>query len=123
MHPPSTSGAIFCRAVLTCLLNPKAYAFMLAVFPAFMLSATSADAATTALSTRALQLGSIIAATQVAVYGAVAVSAASARRWAGASPQAQRWTACTVGATLIVGALLTLALAWHNGLPTQTPSV
>src|ERR1700741_5033447 len=29
---------VFGRAMLTCLLNPKAYAFMLAVFPAFLRS-------------------------------------------------------------------------------------
>ena len=31
-----TSSATFGRAALTCLLNPKAYVFMLAVFPQFL---------------------------------------------------------------------------------------
>ena len=64
--PPQrhTQAAIFRRAVLTCLLNPNAYAFMLAAFPAFMQPAGEP------LTTRALQLGSIIAATQPPVLQA-----------------------------------------------------
>lgn len=105
----SSAGAIFRRAALTCLLNPKAYAFMLAVFPAFIRSADHA------LAAQALRLGAVIALTQLAVYGAVAVFVAQARRWSGASAQGQRWAACIVGVALIAGAALTLALAWKPG--------
>lgn len=103
----SGDGAtIFRRAALTCLLNPKAYAFMLAVFPAFIRSAEHS------MPVQALRLGAVIALTQFAVYGAVALFVAQARRWSGASPAGQRWTARVVGVALIAGAALTLALAW-----------
>ena len=101
----SPSGAIFRRAALTCLLNPKAYAFMLAVFPAFIRSTTYA------LPVQALRLGAVIAITQLLVYGAVAVFVA--QRWTGASEQGQRWAARIVGAALIAGAALTLAFVWQ----------
>jgi len=100
-------GAIFRRAVLTCLLNPKAYAFMLAVFPAFIRSAEYT------LPLQALRLGTVIAVTQWLVYGAVAVFVAQAQRWTGASEQGQRWAARVVGMALLAGAVLTLAFAWQ----------
>ena len=98
---------IFGRAVLTCLLNPKAYAFMLAVFPAFLRSAEYS------LATQATRLGIVIALTQTAVYGAVAIFVASAQRWSGASARGQRWTMRGVGASLVLGAVATLAFAWR----------
>ena len=100
---PSTFG----RAMLTCLLNPKAYAFMLAVFPAFLRSAEYT------LPVQATRLGVVIALTQAAVYGAVALFVASAQRWSGTSARGQRWTMRGVSASLVVGALLTLAFAWR----------
>ncbi len=104
---PRELGTNFWRATLTCLLNPKAYAFMLAVFPAFIRSAEHA------IAVQALHLGLIIAATQVLVYGSVAVFVATARRWRGTGAQAQRWTSRAVGLALIVGAGLTLLFAWQ----------
>jgi threonine/homoserine/homoserine lactone efflux protein len=111
---PAPDGTIFRRAVLTCLLNPKAYAFMLAVFPAFIVSAAYP------LPVQAVRLGAVIAVTQLLVYGAVAVFVAQARHWAGASPQGQRWAARVVGGALIAGAMLTVAFAWQTG---QGPGV
>ena len=104
---PTTLRAIFGRAMLTCLLNPKAYAFMLAVFPAFLRSAEYT------LAVQATRLGVVIALTQAAVYGAVALFVASARRWSGTSARGQRWTMRGVSASLVLGALLTLAFAWR----------
>jgi threonine/homoserine/homoserine lactone efflux protein len=100
-------SAIFGRAVLTCLLNPKAYAFMLAVFPAFIHSAQHS------IAEQAVRLGAIVAITQVMVYGAVAVFVASARQWAGVSAHGQRWTARAVAAALIGGSVLTLVFGWR----------
>jgi threonine/homoserine/homoserine lactone efflux protein len=100
-------SAIFGRAVLTCLLNPKAYAFMLAVFPAFIHSAQHS------IAEQAARLGAIVAITQVMVYGAVAVFVASARQWAGVSAHGQRWTARAVAAALIGGSALTLVFGWR----------
>src|SRR5438093_6841281 len=104
---PRHQLAIFGRAVLTCLLNPKAYAFMLAVFPAFIHSAERS------LAEQAVRLGAIVAITQVMVYGAVAGFVASARQWAGVSAHGQRWTARAVAAALIGGSALTLVFGWR----------
>jgi threonine/homoserine/homoserine lactone efflux protein len=63
----------FGRALITCLLNPKAYVFMLAVFPQFLRPERGN------LVQQALVLGAIIAVTQALVYGAVALGAAEVR--------------------------------------------
>ena len=70
-----------------CLLNPKAYAFMLAVFPAFIHSAQHS------IAEQAVRLGAIVAITQVMVYGAVALFVASA--------------------ALLGGSALTLVFGWR----------
>ena len=105
--PPPAQGAIFRRAVLTCLLNPKAYAFMLAVFPAFIRSTTYS------MPVQAMRLGAVIAVTQLLVYGGIALAVGSAQHWSGASDRGQRWAARVVGVALIGGAALTLAFAWQ----------
>jgi threonine/homoserine/homoserine lactone efflux protein len=105
--PLRSHHATFGRAMLTCLLNPKAYAFMLAVFPAFMAGPGQA------LLPRVIVMGSIIAATQVLVYGAVAALVLGARQWAGGGPGLQRWALRSVGLLLIGGAVLVLLLAWR----------
>ena len=104
---PKVLRTIFGRAALTCLLNPKAYAFTLAVFPAFLRSVEYT------LPEQAMRLSAVIAGTQTLIYGAVAVFVASARHWAGASERGQRWTLRGVSATLMLGAVLTLLFAWR----------
>ena len=104
---PPQQVAIFRSAMLTCLLNPKAYAFMLAVFPAFIQSTTYS------IPVQAVRLGTVIAVTQLLVYGAVAAFVASAKHWTGTTPSGQRGAARVVGAALIAGAVLTLAFAWQ----------
>jgi threonine/homoserine/homoserine lactone efflux protein len=117
---PQGSARIFGRAMLTCLLNPKAYAFMLAVFPAFIHTAQRP------LALQALLLAAIIAATQAAVYGAVAAVAAGTRRFAGVNPNGQRWMLRATGGLLMAGAVLTLLLGWkpahaQAAAPTSAP--
>ena len=120
--PAASSGvgphqnAIFSRAMLTCLLNPKAYAFMFAVFPAFIRSGANS------MPVQALRLGAVIALTQLLVYGAVAVFVASAKHWAGFNDDGQRRAARVVGVALVAGAALTLSFAWQpaNAQPTET---
>jgi len=65
----------FLRAVATCLLNPKAYVFMLAVFPQFLRAEYGS------LVLQCVVLALITAATQVVVYGAVALAAGRMRGW------------------------------------------
>ncbi len=102
----ATARHVFGRAMLTCLLNPKAYAFMLAVFPAFMQTDQRP------LVMQASLLALICAATQAAVYGTVAVAAAGTRRFTGVDATAQRWMLRVTGPLLIIGAALTLSLGW-----------
>ncbi len=111
---PAGSARIFGRAMLTCLLNPKAYAFMLAVFPAFLQSAQRP------WLVQAVLLAAIIAATQAAVYGVVAGVAAGTRRFAGVGAEGQRWLLRITGPLLMAGAVLTLALGWK---PAQAQTV
>lgn len=99
----TSSRAIYRRAVTTCLLNPKAYAFTFALFPAFI----PHDAAE--LPARTLVLCVITVATQVAVYGAVATLAVRVRRLI---QESQAAMARAIGLLLMACALLTAALAW-----------
>ena len=98
-----SSSTIFRRAVTTCLLNPKAYAFMFAIFPAFVRSDTRS------LLAQTIALCVITVATQIAVYGTVAALAVQSRRFM----QSRRKTiARTMGAMLMVAAVATATHAW-----------
>lgn len=99
----TSSRAIYQRAVTTCLLNPKAYAFTFALFPAFV----PQDPA--ALPARTLAMCMITVATQVTVYGAVAALAVRVRALVRRSQTAM---ARAMGLLLMACALLTAALAW-----------
>lgn len=100
-----THAATFSRALLTCLLNPKAYVFMVAVFPQFVDPQRS-------IAAQALVLGAIIAVTQLVVYGAVAWGAAGVRSSLGRSARAQVAAAKCVAALLMGVAAWTLAHGW-----------
>ncbi|MBI3714576.1 MAG: LysE family translocator [Betaproteobacteria bacterium] len=91
------------RGVTTCLLNPKAYAFTFAIFPAFI-RADSGE-----LLARTAALAAITVATQVVVYGAVAALAVRSRAFFTAR---QSTLARTMGAMLIGAALVTATQAW-----------
>ena len=95
--------ATFRRGALTNLLNPKAYAFMLSIFPQFVRPDHGP------IATQALQLGTIITATQLGVYGSVVCAAGRARGWLGRHPQVQQNLAKGVGALLIVCSLWSVA--------------
>ena len=103
-----TPWATFRQAVLTCLLNPKAYLFMFAVFPQFMRPQEGAVWA------QALVLGIIIAVTQAAVYGSVAVAAGSAGAGLDARPRLQVLVVRAAGAMLIIGAAFTALQGWRG---------
>ncbi len=111
---PRRGWAIFRRGALTCLLNPKAYAFMLAVFPAFLAGGGTGRS----LLAQSASLSAVIAGTQIAVYGAVAVAAAGAGRWgadAGADgSRALRWATRGVGLILLLGALAAPVMGWRS---------
>lgn len=99
--------SVFVRGMTTCLLNPKAYVFMLAVFPQFL------EPGNGPLWIQASALGLITAFTQAAVYGAVALLAVRASRWLEGNPDARANVARGVGIVLIVAALLTGMRGWQ----------
>lgn len=98
----------FRRGMITNLLNPKAYAFMLAIFPQFV------SAARGSIALQAVPLSAIIAVTQLAVYGAVVVAAAGARGWLLGHPRALAGVGRAVGAFLIVAALASAWQGWKS---------
>jgi len=104
---PSLAVA-FRRGMITNLLNPKAYAFMLAIFPQFV------QAARGSIALQALPLSAIITATQVAVYGAVVLAAAGARGWLLGHPRALAGVGRTVGAFLVVAAVASAWQGWKS---------
>lgn len=104
---PRALAQVFARAALTNLLNPKAYLFMLAVFPAFV------SVQGVSPGTQALRLGLVIAATQVGVYGSIAVLVATARRAMEIGPVGQQRMTWAVGVALLLGAVATLLTGWR----------
>ena len=98
-----SNGTIYRRAVMTCMLNPKAYAFTLAIFPAFVHS----DVRSVLAQTMALAL--ITVATQIVVYGSVAALAVRSSRFMRAR---HKTISRTMGALLIGAAVLTATQAW-----------
>ena len=99
-------GATFRRGLLTCLLNPKAYLFMIAVYPQF------ARPEHGSMAVQAVAMGAIIAFTQAAVYGAVALGAVRVKAWLRGSGRAQVLAGQSVGAVLLLGAAWSLAQAF-----------
>lgn len=97
----------FRRAVLTCLLNPKAYVFMVAVFPQFLRPEHGA------LLPRLVAMSLIVALAQISVYGSVAAGAAALRRWLEHSAANQRRLARGVGGLLMLTACWTLWQSWR----------
>lgn len=100
---PLSATTIYRQAVTSCLLNPKAYAFTLALFPAFV------RADTRSLLAQTLALCLITVGTQIAVYGTVAALALRSRAFL---QTRQRVMAQAMGFMLVVCALLTATQAW-----------
>jgi threonine/homoserine/homoserine lactone efflux protein len=99
----------FVQAVGTCLLNPKAYLFMLAVFPHFLKTDTASFGP---IWSQALVLFAIGAVCQIGIYGSVALAASNVRERLNRGSTSYLWFARGVGALLVVTACWTLFSAW-----------
>lgn len=106
--PRRSHAATFRQGMLTCLLNPKAYLFMLAIFPQFLRPEYGPIAA------QALVLWLIIALNQLCVYGGLALMADRARAWLQGKPEAGMLATRCVGALLIAAAMFTGVKGWRG---------
>jgi threonine/homoserine/homoserine lactone efflux protein len=95
--------------MVTSLLNPKAYLFTLAVLPQFMKPEYGSVGA------QATVLWLIIAFTQVAVYGGLALAGDRARAWFAERPSVNLWLARGVGVLLLATAACTALEGWRSG--------
>lgn len=102
-----TQAATFGQGMLTSLLNPKAYLFMLAVFPQFLRPEYGK------VWMQALVLWLIIAVTQTLVYGGMALAGDRVRAWLASRPSADVLLARTVGGLLLATALYTAWEGWR----------
>lgn len=107
VQSPRPAATIFVQGMLTSLLNPKAYLFMLAIFPQFFKPAQGA------LWRQALLLWIIIALTQLLIYGGLAMTGGSVRGWLAARPRANTGLARAVGSILVLSALYTAWAGWR----------
>lgn len=105
---PLSRWVIFRRGAWTCLLNPKAYLFMLAVVPQFMRREYGP------LWSQAVAMGAVIAFTQLAVYGLLACTAGGAQGWLAARPELGKAVGRGVGALLVAMAIATAVEGWRR---------
>ncbi len=103
--PTRSAWATFRQGIVTCLLNPKAYLFMLAVYPQFIKPQYGP------LAGQALAMAAIITVTQGAIYGVFGLAAGHSRQWLRARPHMIVVISRVAGAALIIIAALT---AWHG---------
>jgi threonine/homoserine/homoserine lactone efflux protein len=111
LHPDTrlrSRAATFRQGVLTSLLNPKAYLFMLAIFPQFLRPEYGL------IWLQALVMWLIIAISQLCVYGGVALMADRARSWLQGKPAAGMMATRCVGAVLIAAAMFTGIEGWRG---------
>ena len=105
-QPSRAPLSTFARALATCLLNPKAYLFMVAVFPQFVRPAQGGVAG------QVVAMGAIIVLTQALVYGAVALGAAGLRARLQSSQAAQARIARGVALLLLGTSAWALGTGW-----------
>lgn len=94
----------FLQGFLTCILNPKAYVFVLAVYPVFIQQRFGP------VWSQALVMGILTAMTQLGIYGGLALAAARSREFLISCPQATIWIGKGAGAVFILVAGFTI---WH----------
>jgi threonine/homoserine/homoserine lactone efflux protein len=98
----TTMTQAFGQGFITCVLNPKAYMFTLAVYPQFMLAKFGN------MLGQALVLGLITIVTQGLVYGGLGLAAAKSRDFLTGYPGVTTWIGRVAGAVFLVVAAWTV---------------
>ncbi len=96
--------AAFRQGLFTCLLNPKAYVFVLATYPIFI------QAKYGPVWGQALVMGLITIVTQLTIYGGLGLAAAKSRELLISNPNVTIWIGKLAGVMFIGVATLTV---WH----------
>jgi threonine/homoserine/homoserine lactone efflux protein len=96
----------FWRGFLTCMLNPKAWLFILAVYPQFMKPQYGS------IMQQALIMGLLTIVMQFVIYGAAALGAGRARAFLTGNAGATIWTGRVAGLLIIMAALFTGWQGW-----------
>jgi threonine/homoserine/homoserine lactone efflux protein len=94
---------VFSQALATCLMNPKAWLFVIAVYPQFLRPEYGP------WQEQILIMGGLTALVQAAIYGGAALAAAQARQALLTQRQATIWLGQAAGAVLTAGAIYGLA--------------
>lgn len=95
-------SAIFTQGLVTCLLNPKAWLFIMAVFPQFMKPEYGS------IWLQAVVMGAMTVTVQLAIYGGLALAAGKAREALTGNPVATAWIGRSAGLLLMAVAAFTL---------------
>ncbi len=103
-----SSRTVFGQGIVTCLLNPKAWLFILAVYPQFMSPVYGP------LWPQAVAMGTMTVATQLVVYGGLALAAARGRDALVTNPGLTIWVGRAAGMLLMAVAAYTLLRGWSQ---------
>lgn len=103
-----SANIVFSQAVVTCLLNPKAWLFILAVYPQFMKPGFGP------LWSQALAMGTMTALVQCVIYGGLALTAASGRDALVSNPRVTIWLARASGIGLVAIASYIFSSGWNG---------
>lgn len=95
----------FRQGLVTCLLNPKAYMFVVAVFPQFIRPEFGP------LWRQALVMGVMTVLMQLVIYGGLALAAAKGRDALIGNPKVTQWISRGAGVLFILAAVFA---AWHG---------
>lgn len=102
------TARIFTQGLITCLLNPKAWLFILAVYPQFMRPEYGP------FWRQALIMGALTLLLQATVYGGLAIAAAKGRDALTAKPEVTIWIGRAAGWLLVAVAALMLVEGWKS---------
>lgn len=102
------TARIFTQGLITCLLNPKAWLFILAVYPQFMRPEYGP------FWRQALVMGALTLMLQALVYGGLAFAAAKGRDALVSKPKITIWIGRAAGWLLVAVAALMLVEGWRS---------